>query len=262
MKNYYAVLGIDSRASMAEIKKAFREKAKKLHPDLNATKENQEFQLLVTAYELLSNAKTRSSFDWEFAQNEKQTKKSFNYRSWLKKRNDNESRVKLIIYDLLRHREDDAIALYLDIKKENPFFCVSRFLSQEDFMDFGFILAEELLFRNEKYDSFLLLDKIIRYENEKPYFKHFFPEVIKHLNSILRSSFSSFVSEELVIDLYERAIELPLEKKYTALCYCKAGELYRKMGDIRAAELCFKEALGLDKSLEGKSSFKNFFQTA
>jgi len=262
VKNYYALLEIKPTASIAEIKKAFREKAKKLHPDLNASQHTKEFQLLVTAYETLSNAKTRSSFDWAFSQSEKQKQKHFDYRVWLLKRDDDESRVKLIIYDLLRHREDEAVALYLNIKKENPFFCFSSFLGREAFMDLGYILAEELLFRKEYYDAFLLFERIIKMECEKAYFKHFYPEVLKQVNTILRASFVSKLSDELAIDLYERAIDLPLDKKYGALCFCKAGELYLKMGDMEAAKICFKEALLLDTSLTEKNTTKKFFETA
>ena len=149
---------------------------------------------------------------------------------------------------MLRHREDDAVAMYLYVKKEHPFFSLTSVLDREAFMDIGFILAEELLFRKEYYDAFLLFEHIVKLENEKPYFRHFYSELLKHIHTIVRASLSSKVSPELSIDLYERAIDLPLEKKYTALCFYKAGELYYNMGDTQSAELCFKEALCLDSN--------------
>ena len=43
-KDYYDVLGIARGASADEIKKAFRKKAKELHPDRNADNPNAEAQ--------------------------------------------------------------------------------------------------------------------------------------------------------------------------------------------------------------------------
>lgn len=50
----YSVLGIKPGADSDEIKKAFREKAKQFHPDLNhATNAQEEFIRIHTAYEIL-----------------------------------------------------------------------------------------------------------------------------------------------------------------------------------------------------------------
>ena len=53
---YYALLGISETASSAEIKTAFRQKAKELHPDRNSSPDAVHlFQQINNAYTVLIN---------------------------------------------------------------------------------------------------------------------------------------------------------------------------------------------------------------
>jgi hypothetical protein len=56
---YYQVLGVPEQASLEELKQAYRQKAKQLHPDRNKAPEaHRDFILLNEAYEYLLNLKT------------------------------------------------------------------------------------------------------------------------------------------------------------------------------------------------------------
>ena len=65
MKDYYKILGVEDKASEAEIKKAYRELAKKYHPDIN--KGNPEFENrfkdISEAYAVLKDSKKRAEYD-------------------------------------------------------------------------------------------------------------------------------------------------------------------------------------------------------
>ena len=64
-RDYYEVLGVDKNASDADIKSAFRKKAKNCHPDLHpgdAAKEA-EFKELNEAYEVLSDPEKREKYN-------------------------------------------------------------------------------------------------------------------------------------------------------------------------------------------------------
>ena len=62
-RDYYEVLGVPKRAGADEIKKAFRSKARSLHPDNKHSGDEAAFKELAEAYEVLSNDERRSRYD-------------------------------------------------------------------------------------------------------------------------------------------------------------------------------------------------------
>ena len=63
-KNYYDILGVSKTASADEIKSAYRNLAKKYHPDINKTEGAAEkFKEINEAYEVLSDPTKKSNYD-------------------------------------------------------------------------------------------------------------------------------------------------------------------------------------------------------
>jgi DnaJ-class molecular chaperone len=64
-RDYYKILGITAKTPKKELKKKYRELAKKFHPDSNqGSKEAEDkFKIIAEAYEILSNAKKRQEYD-------------------------------------------------------------------------------------------------------------------------------------------------------------------------------------------------------
>ncbi len=64
MKDHYAALGLDSAATLTEVKKAFRQQAALHHPDRNSTADAPaRFRAVQEAYEVLSDAAKRQAYD-------------------------------------------------------------------------------------------------------------------------------------------------------------------------------------------------------
>lgn len=61
MKDYYKILGIDKSASIDDIKKAYRNLAKKHHPDVGG--DENLFKEISEAYEVLSNPESKAKYD-------------------------------------------------------------------------------------------------------------------------------------------------------------------------------------------------------
>lgn len=63
-KDYYATLGVERDASEVEIKKAFRRKARELHPDVNKAPDAEDrFKEVNEAYDVLSDPRKREMYD-------------------------------------------------------------------------------------------------------------------------------------------------------------------------------------------------------
>lgn len=64
-RNYFEILGVTQDASSADIKRAYRQLARKYHPDLNPGDKaaEEQFKLLGEAYEILSDPEKRSQYE-------------------------------------------------------------------------------------------------------------------------------------------------------------------------------------------------------
>jgi len=210
MANHYELLGVRENASAQEIKKAFREKAKRLHPDIAGEGASAEMRKLLSAYETLSDKNRR--FEYDRAYKRFAEKFRFDYRSFLRERKDDpKSQAKLIFFELLHLEEDAAIGIWQE--QGGLDFPMEEYLDREDWMDCSFILAEELTKRNFCYEAFVLLVKLVREERRRPYFRHFMADVETFLKELVRLRLHRAVDEETYLECLELLLDLGFPKR-------------------------------------------------
>jgi curved DNA-binding protein CbpA len=245
MNNYYELLGLKPDASAAEIKKAFREKAKKLHPDIAGEAAGTQMRKLLTAYETLSSGQRRYEYDRAYSRF--MANPVFNYREWLREREDDPaSQAKLVLFELLHLEEDEAIKIWR--KNGGIYFQMERYMDREDWMDCCFILAEELDRRGHSYEAFRLLELIIRAERRKPYFGIFTPELERYTREIVRQRLRGQVDDETWIECMETLLDLGFPARDTAFWLRSLAQTLLKIGDRAGSRQVLNEA----KKMGGK----------
>jgi curved DNA-binding protein CbpA len=246
MTNYYSVLGVRAEASSQEIKRAFRDQAKRLHPDIAGKEAEGEMRKLLTAYQVLSDRDRRYEYDRAYGRFVKNA--GFDYRSWLRERSEDPvSRAKLVFFELLHLEEDEAVAVW--DRSGGLDFPMDRYLDREDWMDCVYLLAEELDRRDRCYEAFELLAALVREERRRPYFKHFMDDIEGFLKELVRLRLRARVGDELWMDCVETLLELGFPPRDEARWLRSMAEILLNMGDEAAAQSIIREALRRDPGL-------------
>ena len=250
MDNYYSCLGVSRTATPREIKKAFREKAKLIHPDIAGTPQGgaaeEGMRRLLNAYETLSDKDRREEYDQAYSRFVKVYR--FDYRAFLREQEDDgTSQAKLIFFELLHLEYEEALRVWeaqggLD-------FPLERHLEREDWMDCSFILAEELEKRGRYYESFMLLVGLVREERRRPYFRHFMSDVEVFLKELVRLRLKSAVDNETYLECMTLLLDLRFPPKDEARWLRSMAETLGRMKDLKAAQGIFREALKRDPAL-------------
>jgi curved DNA-binding protein CbpA len=246
MQDYYGLLGISNTASQTDIKKAFREKAKRLHPDIDGAGGAEAMRKLLSAYEILSSEERRGEYDRAYGRFVKGSR--FDYRSYLEEDpGDPERQAKLVFFDLLHLEEDSALSIWR--RHGGLGFAMGKYLDREDWLDCSFILAEELARREAYYEAFILLTDIVREERRKPYFRHYTVEIENTLKELVRLHLKAAVDGETFVECMEILLELGFPPKDEALWMRSMSEALIRLGEMRDAEAVFREALKRDPAL-------------
>ena len=267
MNNHYDILGVASDATHEEIRNAYRRQVKAVHPDLNNGDPTsvERMKALVIAWEILRDPRQREEYDRVHGIRPGVVTTEFDYAEFLRsQRNDHQSQAKLVFYDLLHDNPEEALQIYDSLVAAGDFE-LSKYLGREDFMDCAFLLAEEYEEREEFDRAFLLLSAIVRFEQQRPYFRHFMQDVHERLRSVVCFKMVEASPPRRVLECLNEMINWDLPRKETAFCYKKAAEMHLQLGERRAAFRSLQRGLALDERLAGVKKLQQelgYFETA
>jgi hypothetical protein len=224
-------------------------------------------QKLLAAYEILSNRERRSEYDRanrrrQWAQRTSGASKGFNYREYLYERTldrDPETREKaqtdLIIFDLFHFEEEAAIKLWRSLGGAE--FPLKKHLGREDWMDFSYILAEELAKRDVCCEAFRLLVMIIREERREPYFRHFTIDAEGFLKELVRVGLRREVGEQAWLACVDELLSLGFPPREEARWFKAKAEALVNLGNIDAARASFRAARERDPKITPPRKLKS-----
>ncbi|MDR2517819.1 MAG: DnaJ domain-containing protein [Spirochaetaceae bacterium] len=245
MENYYRLLGIDYNASSQDIKRAFREQAKRLHPDIAGNGAEGAMRKLLAAYKVLSNQERRYEYDRVYGGLKN---KGFDYQNFLREQPDDPgSQAKLVFFELMRRQSDRALSVWRT--QGGLGFPMDKYLDRQDWMDCTFILAEELEKRRCYYEAFTLLVVLIRAERQKPYFKHFTRDIEGALKDLVRLRLKPSVDKKTYVHCIKSLLGLGFPPKDEARWMRSMAEALFQLGETGPAQGILQEALKRDPRL-------------
>ena len=213
-------------------------------------------RILLKAYEVLSNPEKRAAYDRNMFLRISRKKESFNYREYLRNReNDFTSQAKLILYDLLHSYHEEALFLYKKLSAQ-PHFHLYHFLNREDYMDCTFLLAEQFLENGEYLLAFDLFKTVYTEELRNPYYKHFIYEIIERLKRIACFQLIGRVSPDRSIQYMKELLDFDFPNKDKALLYKKIAETYAYLGNQQMAVEFLDKGLQYNRKLTGIKKLK------
>lgn len=254
VNDYYQVLGADPEDSQERIKRCFRQRAKELHPDLTALDDDQaetRMRLLLDAYRVLGDRERRSQYDRLHTLR----RRRFDYRSFLRSRADPGSLAKLVLYDLMRSRDREALATFGQLESHLGSDLASL-LDYDDFMDCAYLLAEALE-RDGDYDKaceYYL--RVYHAEASRPYFRHFIAEVVERMRDVACFKMADTAAPLDSVRRIEELIDLNLSDRESAFFCKRIAEIYTDVGNLKAARRYLRRALNLDGGLAGVKKLK------
>ena len=236
--NYYDVLNVSPRASLVEIRAAFKREVLESHPDKNPERREwseRRMRELNEAYENIGKAENRERFDRlyraavRFRKVRRRNKPYFFYKS------DPESRALLILHHLVNRDPDAAVDVLGEMERRiGRRFLVDN-LDTKDYLDSLFLLAEHHSSNHQYREAVKRLDEFYLHERHSRYRRHYYDEAVLRLKDLYLRKLPRFVPAEEVLEALSRAKLLGLSSSEERLRLWRLAEAHLKLGHLGSA---------------------------
>ena len=270
--DYYQILEVERDATAQEIKSAYRNLAKRYHPDKNPERTafaEKMFREVCSAYNTLQDKKRKSDYDRTLRTIERQQRSHEVYLDRLNRLNQTYAKLELLLQALLHHNYETGISMYEQLQHHSQetgkALCIDDFFSYEESRDCEFLVAEayqKLGFSNgdpssvlDRYrkieQAMLMYESLLSAEAKRPCFRHFIREVKDRLKFIYLYHFSVEGYDQTHPIPLTKIRELKLSKRETAWMYKKIAEFYVEIDRFPEARTVLKMAFELQPRLTG-----------
>lgn len=259
MENYYGILQVNQNASNEEIKRSFRNLAKKYHPDkygCDSKWAEKKIKLIIKAHNILTDDNLRRHYDLQLTETQHFETK-FNIKN--ENRDEISTQIKTVLNDLVNNNGEKAIENFEYIKKTTIDFALNKYLKGIDYLDCLFLLAEEYE-KSKKYGlAVKYYNKVYnlvksKTDNNKDGF--FFDETINRLKKIYCKKLAKNAPTKEAIENYQNVLKLHINKNEKAYIYKKISECYFEIGEFQSAVANLNTALSLKPTLKGISKIQ------
>lgn len=258
MTTYYEILRISHDAPRDAVKAAFRAMAKKYHPDFHPDRSawaHDRIQEVIRAYEVLFDDEKRAVYDRTLSRLKMRTGSA--YRESLKKKGGDPAAVcQLIFLDLLEGRGAEGLARYERIRMSVRAFSLKNHMPARDFLDCGFLVAEEFERQHRPRAAFAHYREIYREDKARNYFKHFRAEILLRMRNLVVQFLEMEGHLACALDAFAGDLAEGLNRRERAFLYKKIAEHLCRAGDERLARLNLLAALQLHPRLGGVKKIK------
>ena len=253
MTTYYDILEISRDAPREAVKTAFRAMAKKCHPDFHPDRSawaHDRIQEIIRAYEVLFDDEKRAVYDRTLSR--LNVRRGSAYRESLKKRGgDPAACCQLIFLDLLEGRGAEGLALYERIRISRQPFALKDHMPVRDFLDCGFLVAEEFERQHRPRAAFAHYREIYRLDKVHNYFKHFRAEILLRMRNLVVQFLEMEGHLACALDGFAGELAEGLNRRERAFLYKKIAEHFCRAGEEGLARLTLIAALQLHPRMGG-----------
>ena len=279
--DYYACLKLDRDATTADIKKAFRNLAKRYHPDKNPEPAAaRRFRRIWRAYNVLRDAKQKRAYDKTLLAAEGAVANHAYGAS--RHPHAAEPAVKTVdrlFQALLQHHYETGIALYEQLlqhfekkgHKKGQGVTLDAVLSYEESRDCEFLVAEayEKVWVEKRACSedvgiaedrppryyceraMAMYESLLAAETQRPCFRHFTREVKDRLKMLYLACYKDCTARNDNAVLLGKVQALHLPKRETAWIYKKIAECYVEINQLPEAREVLQLAFEIHPRLAG-----------